>query len=205
MGSFMSNSMKEIQKKCSTRDAYDETRILLGNSATSSNRHQQMFDMLERFNKENAVFYAPLTYGDMEYRDKIIKLGKDKFGDKFVPLVKHMDSSDYLDFLSTITVGVFNHNRQQGIGNISRLLAFGAKVYLSKDGPLLEENLKDGFKVFPTEDIPNQSFEELIFMKDKDRETNTQKASFEAYSQEAKELWSKIIAYLNVVKPYERS
>lgn len=199
LGSFMTNSMKEIGKMHSRREEFKEVRILLGNSATLNNRHEQLFDILKKFKDTNSVFYCPLTYGDSNYRDKLIKLGKSIFGEKFIPLVDHMDSSTYLDFLSTISVGVFNHDRQQGMGNISRLLAFGAKVYLSEDGPLLKENLKDGLIVFPTESIKNLSFGEFVYMSDDDRINNIRSASFESYSTEAINLWGKIISFLNTV------
>ena len=205
LGSFMSNTMKEIQEIHSKREEHKEVRVLLGNSATLTNRHERMFDLLKKYSDENILFYCPLTYGDTDYRNRVIESGREAFGEKFVPIIKHMDSSAYLEFLSTISVGVFNHNRQQAMGNISRLLAFGAKVYLSEDGPLLKENLEDGFSVFFTESIKNLSFSEFINMSDDDRVNNIQKASFESYSQEAVDLWGKIISYLNTVKRNERS
>ena len=43
-----------------------------------------------------------------------------------------MPYSSYISFLGSIDIGIFNNNRQQGMGNITNLLYLGKKVYLSK-------------------------------------------------------------------------
>lgn len=196
LGSFMSNTMKEIKELQPTRDKYGSIRILLGNSATKTNRHVEAMQMLSKFKDENIEVFAPLSYGDMSYAKEVKAEGERLFGKKFKPLLSMMDSSQYLSFLSSISVGVFNHNRQQGIGNVSRLLAFGSKVYLSEDGPMLLENLNEGFSVFRTEGIRDLTFEEFYQMRQEDRLKNMAKASFDSYADEAVKLWTPIIRYL---------
>ena len=39
----------------------------------------------------------------------------------------------YIELLSDIDIAVFNHNRQQGLGNTTTLLGLGKKVYLRSD------------------------------------------------------------------------
>jgi hypothetical protein len=55
------------------------------------------------------------------------------FGAKFHPMVEFMKLEDYLDFLHSIDIAVFNHRRQQAMGNIFTLLVRGKKVYLRHD------------------------------------------------------------------------
>lgn len=43
------------------------------------------------------------------------------------PIVDFMDFNEYINFLSTIDIAIFNHKRQQGMGNIITLLGMGKK------------------------------------------------------------------------------
>ena len=38
--------------------------------------------------------------------------------------------SDYLKILGKIDIAIFNHERQQAVGNITSLLGLGKKVYI---------------------------------------------------------------------------
>ena len=107
--------------------------ILLGNSATVSNRHREAIDALVRFADHDMRVYVPLSYGNNNYRDSVIAYGREKLGDKFVPMVDFMPHEDYYKFLATIDVAVFAHDRQQAIGNIMPLLYAGKKVYIRSD------------------------------------------------------------------------
>ena len=61
---------------------------------------------------------------------KVIDAGKQIFGDKFQPLIEFMPFKDYLELLGKIDIAIFNHNRQQAMGNITTLLGLGKKVYV---------------------------------------------------------------------------
>lgn len=109
------------------------TRVQVGNSAFSTNQHREVFEALEQFKERDIEIVCPLSYGDEEYRREVISLGKDLFGDKFVPLEKFLAHDDYQDLLASIDIAIFNHNRQQGMGNIITHLGLGHKVYLRSD------------------------------------------------------------------------
>ena len=57
----MSNTMKEIKELQPTRDKYGSIRILLGNSATKTNRHVEAMQMLSKIKDENIEVFAPLS------------------------------------------------------------------------------------------------------------------------------------------------
>jgi dTDP-N-acetylfucosamine:lipid II N-acetylfucosaminyltransferase len=44
-----------------------------------------------------------------------------------------MSFSDYNDFLRKVDIAIFNHQRQQGMGNTIALLSLGKKVYIRSD------------------------------------------------------------------------
>ena len=116
-----------------TPKPHEGTNILLGNSASPSNNHLDALEKLRPFAGENIRIYCPLSYGDTAYGDKIATAGKEMFGDKFIALREFMPLEKYLQLLADIDLAVFNHNRQQGVGNITQLLGLGKKVYIRSD------------------------------------------------------------------------
>lgn len=55
------------------------------------------------------------------------------FGSKFKPLTESMPFDDYHTFLGSIDIAIFNHKRQQAMGNTITLLGLGKTVYLRSD------------------------------------------------------------------------
>ncbi|MET4161017.1 dTDP-N-acetylfucosamine:lipid II N-acetylfucosaminyltransferase [Marinobacterium sp. MBR-111] len=104
--------------------------ILIGNSADPNNNHIEAFEMLLPFKEEGVKIYLPLSYGDKKYAQKVIKMGYDWFGDKFKPLTEFMPFDEYLSLLCSIDIAIFNHRRQQAMGNTITLLGLGKTVYI---------------------------------------------------------------------------
>lgn len=127
---YTSNLFKKIN---SSPRIDDKIRILVGNSSTETNQHFEVFNKLEIYKNENIEIFVPLSYGDFKYGMQVMKLGYEIFGDKFKPIIDFMNEQDYYKFLSTIDIGIFNHNRQQGMGNIITLLGMGKKVYMNPE------------------------------------------------------------------------
>jgi dTDP-N-acetylfucosamine:lipid II N-acetylfucosaminyltransferase len=144
-GAFQESLVKRLKEKREkhTVDFGDKgkIRIQVGNSATETNRHEIVFKRLREFFDENKVnlcsieIIVPLSYGDISYRDKVIALGKSLFGDSFKPVTIFLDYEKYLELLLDIDIGIFYHNRQQGLGNIIQLLGMGKKVYITTNTP----------------------------------------------------------------------
>lgn len=147
-------------------------RILIGNSASITCNHTRAFDYLKKYSSDNIEIYVPLSYGDKEYAEQIIRLGRELFGKKFVALVDFMDREQYRYFLSTIDVGIFPMWRQQGMGNINPLLGMGRKIYFLSDSQLNKHYSELGYKVFCLEDISNESFEEFSRIEKQDSDNN---------------------------------
>lgn len=107
--------------------------ILIGNSADSSNNHEEIISKLKTFDNNLTKIIAPLSYGEKSYAKKITQLGKSIFGEKFVPLVNYIQYKDYLKILADVDIAIFNHKRQQGMGNIISLLGMGKTVAIRSD------------------------------------------------------------------------
>ena len=112
--------------------------ILLGNSADPANEHIEALVKLEKFKESNIKIYAPLSYGNQTYADQVIQYGKTIFEHKFVPLTEFMPYEKYLSFLQNIDIAIFNHKRQQAMGNTINLLGMGKVVYLREGTPQWE-------------------------------------------------------------------
>lgn len=132
--SFMypSNLYKEYDLSNVKKDT-EKTYIQVGNSADPSNNHIEVFEKLFPYRDENIEIACPLSYGNKEYAAEVIRKGKEMFGEKFNPLVDFMPFEEYLEFLAKIDIAMFNHKRQQAVGNITTLLGLGKKVYIRDD------------------------------------------------------------------------
>ncbi len=104
--------------------------IQVGNSADPTNNHIEVFEKLEKYKDEDIKIIVPLSYSSPENAKKVIKVGKQIFGDKFESLTEFMPFEEYLELLGEIDIAIFNHKRQQAMGNITTLLGLGKKVYV---------------------------------------------------------------------------
>lgn len=109
---------------------HDGINILLGNSSDPSNNHIEALEKLRPYAAENVQVFCPLSYGNAEHAKKVADYGKNIFGDKFIPLLDFMQFDDYKKLLSKIDIAIFNHDRQQAMGNTNTLLGMGKKVYM---------------------------------------------------------------------------
>lgn len=132
--SFMypSNLYKEYDLSKINKDL-SKTYILVGNSADPTNNHLEVFEKLKIYMNDNIEIICPLSYGNFEYKERVIREGVKIFGNKFFPIVEFMPFEIYLDLLAKIDVAIFNHNRQQALGNITTLLGLGKKIFIRDD------------------------------------------------------------------------
>lgn len=166
-------------------------RILVGNSATVYNRHEEVFHILSKFSNENMEVVCPLSYGKDTYREEIIKVGKDILGDKFCPILESLPKEEYVDFLASCDVGIFNNNRQQAMGNISIFARLGKKVYLRDDTPMWEHFKKIGYQFSTMQELENATLDEIIHIDENVRENNIR--ARERWEQQAVVLWEKVL------------
>lgn len=143
---YPSNLFKESIKR-STLHKEMSLNILLGNSASYANNHRNCFNKLANLDLNNTKIYCPLSYGEREYAESISQYGYKMFGTQFIPLLDLMEINDYYNFLNSIDIAFFNHNRQEAMGNIVTLLSLGKKVYMNPN-TLYNEFISIGIKLF---------------------------------------------------------
>lgn len=172
-----------------------EIKIIIGNSATESNEHKFVFELLQHLKNENIEIYCPLSYGNEKYRNEIIFLGKQVFGDKFHPVLEWMNADQYIKFLSTFDIAIFGNNRQQAMGNIDTLLRMGKKIYLQTNTSMYQYFIKTGFKCYDIEAIRYTTIDELISFPEK--LSNEKVADSYLTPEYIRNQWVKIFEYDN--------
>ena len=149
----------------------DYVKIQVNNSCDDSTL--EILDILSKFKDKNIKITTILSYGKLEYKDKIIEKGKEIFGDKFEYLDNLLTPREYANYIAQNDILILNQNRQQGFGNILAALYLGVKVFVKSN---ISTNIylnNEGIKIYDTEDIQNNSFENFIEynMKAQNKET----------------------------------
>lgn len=138
----------------------NELSIQIGNSADPENNHLEMLKILEKYKNKNIKIYAPLSYGNKNYALKVKEYGEKIFGDKFIAILELYTPEKYAEYLAQIDILIFNHKKQQGLGNIFALGYLNKKIYLRSDissWNYLTEDLK--LRVYDIQRIQDEDFE----------------------------------------------
>jgi dTDP-N-acetylfucosamine:lipid II N-acetylfucosaminyltransferase len=136
--------------------------IQVGNSAAATNNHLQIFESLLPYKDADIRIYCPLSYGGKQYAQQVMEQGRAMFGDKFMPMCDFMPIDAYHAYLSTIDIAIFNHDRQQAMGNIITLAGMGAKLYLNKTQTPWELFNSIGVKVYDCQSISLEMPDEQV-------------------------------------------
>ena len=149
------------------KENHDTLKIQIGNSADPSNNHEEVLTRVAAdIGNKKVEIYCPLSYGGQTYSKKIVAIGDRLFGPKFTPMLKFMQSKDYDVYLNTIDIAIFNHERQQALGNIIALLSLGALVILNARSPVYPYLKSLGFHVKTLEmEISKSQADSLLLSK----------------------------------------
>ncbi len=129
-------SIEYITKEINKTDFTLGNNIYIGNSASNSSNHLDIFSQLKKLNLSNRKIIVPLSYGCSRYRFFVNFSGKQIFKDKFEPLLKFLSIDEYNKILLNCNVQIYNHRRAQAIGNILFGIWAGHKVFLRKCNPV---------------------------------------------------------------------
>jgi len=99
-----------------------------------------------------------------------------------------MPFDQYLEFLGLIDVAIFNHKRQQAMGNTITLLSLGKKVFMRSDITPWELFEDIDVKVFDVENIKLDLLDEKI--KKDNQEKIKKHFSIDNYKKQLQELFN---------------
>lgn len=173
--------------------------ILVGNSADPNNNHIEIFNILRGLSiPADSKIIVPLSYGEMNYKNEIIAIGKRMFGDNFQPVTQMLEMKEYVDLLASCSIVIFNHKRQQGAGNAGIALFLGAKIFMNPESLLYQEYVDQGLVVFSNSVIENELTEYGVAYLDKNtmlhnRDLILKNRSFDDYLANTRALVEKIV------------
>lgn len=130
-------------------------RIWVGNSATLTNNHLEVFAKIEQAVKDlNCDVVVPLSYtrygeGENMVTRTILNAGNRFFGEKFKPIRELMCLEEYVKLMSSCSVFIFGHRRQQAVGNTLIALKCGGCVFLDPRNPTYRYFVSNGVTVYP--------------------------------------------------------
>ncbi len=173
------------------KDCPKEKTVLLGNSGSESNNHKEAIKILSSDVQNIDKVYCPLSYGGAKkYRQEVIEYGKQLLGDKFIPLIDFIPLEQYKQMLEAVDIGLFNHNRQEGLANIWMLMFLGKTIYLKKDISSARYFKRVGIKTNNIEDIKERG---LCCNDYGILEENQQRLSHIMSAERSVESWKKIL------------
>lgn len=148
--------------------------ILVGNSASPTSNHLEIFEFLKTQNLSRKKIICPLSYGDSEYASILKNKGRIYFGDIFLSIDEFMPYENYMNLISSCSNVIMNHHRQQGGGNVLAMLYLGAKVFLNEKNPMYSFYKEKGVIIFTTDELYNNPSLLDLHLSEEDIEKNRQ-------------------------------
>lgn len=137
--------------------------ILLGNSASMSNNHLDVWSKISKYISNDQQCIVPLSYGDMTYAHYI---SKEMSGINLKLIFGFMPLDEYRALTKGCKYMVMGVIRQQAMGNISYGIRNGLKIFLYKDSIVYHYLRGLGLKVFPIEEIDENSFRKGLSLEE---------------------------------------
>ncbi len=131
----------------------NKRKILIGNSATTTNNHIDIFDKLRNLKNLNFEFYCPLSYGNKEYAQFVIKRGRIIFKEKFIAINDFLTFSEYNKILSNMDIAIFNNIRSQAAANIFTAVQYRNMIFLNSRSSIFKLFNFLGIEVGSTNDL----------------------------------------------------
>ena len=134
--------------------------IMIGNSASTTNNHEAVIELLSRFDLGERSVTVPLSYnGNPAYKEAVIAKGAALIGPNFKPLLDFMPLADYNRLQASTSHAFFGNLRQEAVGNILIVLYLGAKVFLFRSNPVYEWMQSKGLKAFAIEELTQEELD----------------------------------------------
>lgn len=150
----------------------DPYLILVGHNAKKEDHTLEALESLRPYADENIKIIAPVSYGNMEYRQEVLRLGTELFGSKFQPLLERIDPSEYEKMMQSVSVFVMGVDRQAGTFSVNLMLRLGCKVYARTDTTLWTYFTDEcGCTMFDINEVGKVPFSEFVHFDENARLT----------------------------------
>lgn len=119
--------------------------IIVGNSASLTNNHRFVFEILKEIDLGERKVIVPLSYGSG--KEEALHAGK-MLKSHFRPITIFLPLNEYCKLLSSARTFIFGNFRQEAIGNIVLAFYLGATVFLADENPYLKDLRSYGYIFF---------------------------------------------------------
>ena len=143
--------------------------ILLGNSASPTNNHIDILQLISAVDLGARRVIAPLSYGDQGYAAAVVEAGAELLGDNFVPVTGFLPLDKYNELLAECGTVIMGHRRQEGVGNVLRALWQGARLVMDMRSPVLEHLRSRGVEVSAVDEIPVKELPVVALTSEQER------------------------------------
>ena len=143
-------------------------RIWVGNSATLTNNHLEMFDAILKCDKGREFdVLVPLSYttsgvGENAVTKAVTDSGKRCFGMRFKPIYEMMGRDEYIELMASCSVFVFGHRRQQSAGNLQIALRCGGCIFMDRHNPLYWHYKNRGIVIYDVAVLRHRKIQDVI-------------------------------------------
>lgn len=165
---FVNWNYGSLEKFISGLESYRviQNDILIGNSATQTNNHLDIFNFLKL--KENTKkIVVPLNYGDVHYGDIIEAQALKHLGNEVRIIREYLPYNSYIEIIKSCGNVFMGHIRQQALGNILVMLYIGAKIYFFENSVTYKFLKRNNLIVFTIEQfIKNRELLDYVFTDD---------------------------------------
>lgn len=158
--------------------------IQVGNSGDPNNNHISVFKLLVGIKQQNFSILCPLSYGEPDYIRRIVEIGKNYFGNRFIPILKFLPPEEYLNLINQVDVAIFNHYRQQGKGNIVPLIYLGKKIYIREKVTTYIAYKTMGIKIESTDMLFESTLQDILIPYRSEEKEMNRKIIFQMYNEE---------------------
>jgi hypothetical protein len=166
--------IKDLESfECSGKVRLSGCNILVGNSACPTNNHLEIIDMLASIGLADRKVFIPLSYGDPEYAKIVSDYAREKLGSRCECLMRFIPFNEYRSLLASVGFALFNHRRQQGVGNVVQMISQGARVFLHQDNPLYREFVGLGMSINTVDELLSDEMILCRTMDADERESNS--------------------------------
>lgn len=185
---------------------FAETRIMIGHSGSPIINHIAILNALSAYKNENLKICLILSYGlGQAYHDEVMRCAFDLFGKNKVEVIKDfMELNQYIAYLNTIDIAIFDVTGSAALGNITKLLHLKKKLFFKRnsffDDMMQQENIDFGY----TDEIGKISYSSLIKPME-NVENALHFTSFLDDSKHATKLWKQLFCKLESGENLDKS
>lgn len=174
-------------------------KILVGHQGSQIENHVEYVNrILNSYNDESFDIYLPLSYGDARYIAKV-KKELELINDSRIHVIDSlMPIGEYLKFLASIDVAIFDGNSSMALGNIGFLIRFKKKIILNNSGVLKKAFDRDQLPYGTCDKVGTIPFSELVAPIHY-REPLLSDIAYQPYEKQVQD-WASMFNYLDSLR-----